>query len=244
MDRAMSVLFPMKSRRFCHRNVAYTITLLLVIILTVFNSHFFYGFVVLSAKSTSNERILICHHRIDSDTYRRFFSVYDSYVDVIKTNVIPFIIMSICNIIIIVRVCRSNPSPDANGHNRCRKPKSKRKHEKDRQLTLMLLSSAIAFLFLTLPTEINDIIRSHSREKLVNEKTYLLSAILLSLAHLNYAVRTRSFGRWRPSTGHGPRLRLGPFLHLHADWRSLSSTTSEALANRSRLALAGGVRSM
>ena len=53
----------------------------------------------------------------------------------------------------------------------------------------MLLGSAIAFLVLTLPTEINDIIRSHSGEKLVNEKTYLLSAILLSLAHLNYAVR-------------------------------------------------------
>jgi hypothetical protein len=52
----------------------------------------------------------------------------------------------------------------------------------------MLLGSAIAFLVLSLPTEINDIIRSNSGEKLVSEKNYLLSAILLSLAHLNYAV--------------------------------------------------------
>jgi hypothetical protein len=57
----------------------------------------------------------------------------------------------------------------------------------------MLLGSAMAFLVLTLPTEINDIIRSHSDEKYVNEKSYLLSAILLSLAHLNYAVSLVSF---------------------------------------------------
>ena len=103
--------------------------------------------------------------------------------------------MSICNLIIILRVCRSNPSSSSfnNGRNSCRTTKSKRKYEKDRQLTLMLLGSAIAFLVLTLPTEINDIIRSHSGEKLVNEKTYLLSAILLSLAHLNYAVRNLIF---------------------------------------------------
>jgi hypothetical protein len=98
--------------------------------------------------------------------------------------------MSICNLIIIIRVCRSNSFTYFNkGTNNCRTTKSKRKYEKDRQLTLMLLGSSIAFLVLTLPTEINDIIRSNSGQKLVTEKTYLLSAILLSFAHLNYAVR-------------------------------------------------------
>ena len=170
--------------------MAYTITFLMVIIHTLSNSHLLYGFVVLSANSTLNTSIRICHHRFDSETYQKLFNAYDSYVDVIKTNVIPFIIMSICNLIIICRVCRSNSSISFNnGRNSCRTTKSKRKYEKDRQLTLMLLGSAMAFLFLTLPTEINDIIRSNSGEKLVNEKTYLLSAILLSLAHLNYAVR-------------------------------------------------------
>jgi hypothetical protein len=164
-----------------------------VIIHTLFNCHLLYGFVVLTANSTSDTPVRICHNRMDSETYRKFFSVYDSYVDVIKTNLIPFIIMSICNIIIITRVCRSNSSINFKGKNRCRTTKSKKKFEKDRQLTFMLLGSAIAFLVLTLPTEINDIIRSHSREKLVNEKMYLLSAILLSLAHLNYAVRITFF---------------------------------------------------
>ena len=185
IDRAASVLFPVGSRQFCHRQVAYTITLILGIIHTILNSHLLYGFVVLSVYSTSNASVLICHHRSDSEGYQRLFSAYDSYVDVIKTNVIPFIIMSICNLIIIARVCRSRRSD----HQQRITTKSKRKYEKDRQLTLMLLGSAIAFLVLTLPTEINDIIRSHSNEKLVDEKTYLLSAILLSLAHLNYAVK-------------------------------------------------------
>ncbi|CAF2693828.1 unnamed protein product [Rotaria sp. Silwood2] len=169
--------------------MAYTITLILFIINTLLNSHLLYGFVVLTANSTLNTTIRICHHRLDSDKYQKLFSAYDSYVDVIKTNVIPFIIMSFCNLIIIMRVCRSSSSINLNNGRYCsRTNKSKRKHEKDRQLTFMLLGSSIAFLVLTLPTEINDIIRSNSSEKVVNEKDYLLSAILLSFAHLNYAI--------------------------------------------------------
>ncbi|CAF3483331.1 unnamed protein product, partial [Rotaria sp. Silwood2] len=186
IDRAVSVLFPIEGRKFCRGRTAYIITLLLVIIHTLLNSHLLYGFVILSAKTVSDPPIRICHHRMDSERYKNFFSIYDSYVDAIKTNAIPFIIMCICNIIIIIRVCRSKSLMNFNGKNRGRK--AKRKFEKDRQLTLMLLGSAIAFLVLTLPTEINDIIRSHSHDKLVTEKTYLLSAIFLSLAHLNYAV--------------------------------------------------------
>jgi hypothetical protein len=166
--------------------MAYTITFILVITLTLLNSHLFYGFAVLTNKSVTPP-VRICYHRSDSVAYEKFFDAYDSYVDVIKTNVIPFVIMSICNIIIIIRVCRSNLSRNSNGNNRLRAIKSKRKHEKDRQLTFMLLGSSIAFLFLTLPTEINDIIRSYNKN--VTEKAYLISAILLSLAHLNYAVR-------------------------------------------------------
>jgi hypothetical protein len=185
----VSVLFPVRSRQFCHRQVAYSITLLLIVVDTILNSHLLYGFVIISVPSTSNTSVEICHHRSDSERYKRLFSAYDSYVDVIKSNVIPFIIMSICNVIIIGRVCRSNLSRQTDGRSNNRlNTKSKRKHEKDRQLTFMLLGSSVAFLLLTLPTEVNDIIRSHTTDKLVSEKTYLLSAILLLLAHLNYAV--------------------------------------------------------
>ncbi|CAF1434227.1 unnamed protein product [Rotaria sordida] len=189
IDRAVSVLFPVGSRKYCRRKMAYTITFILIIIHTLLNSHFFYGFLVISANSTLNTSIRICHHRFDSSNYEKLFSAYDSYVDVIKTNVIPFIIMSFCNIIIIIRVCRSKSSIYLNKtKSNSNRNKSKRKSEKDRQLTFMLLGSSIAFLVLTLPTEINDIIRSNSNDKIVNEKNYLLSAILLSLAHLNYAI--------------------------------------------------------
>ncbi|CAF0845540.1 unnamed protein product [Adineta steineri] len=189
IDRAVSILFPIGSRQFCRRQVAYTITFVLFIIHTLLNSHIFYGFIVKSANSTLNTSIQHCHYRSDSDAYQKFFLAYDSYIEVIKTNVIPFIIMSICNLIIIIRVCRSSSSVNlSNGKTNSKTTKSKRKYEKDRQLTFMLLGSAIAFLVLTLPTEINDIIRSYSSENHVNEKKYLLSAILVSLAQLNYAI--------------------------------------------------------
>ncbi|CAM4799758.1 unnamed protein product [Rotaria magnacalcarata] len=212
IDRAISVLCPIRSRKFCRERTAYTITFILVIIHTILNSHLLYGFVVLSARTISTPSIRICHHRVDSETYRNFFSIYDSYVDVIKTNAIPFIIMFVCNIIIIIRVCRSKSSMNFNGKNRCRK--AKKRVEKDRQLTLMLLGSAIAFLVLTLPTEINDIIRSHSREKVVTEKVYLLSAVLLSLAHLNYAVHFYIY----TLTGHVFRQQLRKLWLINAVW--------------------------
>lgn len=212
IDRAVSVLFPVGSRKYCRRQVAYTITIVFVLINTLLNSHLLYGFVVLNVQSTLNETIEICHHRSDSLKYQRLFSAYDSYVDVIKTNVIPFICMIICNFIIILRVCRSQTiNHGSNISNRM--IKSKRKSEKDRQLTFMLLASSIAFLVLTLPTEINDIIRSHSTDKLVNEKVYLLSAILLSFAHLNYAVGFHSFSFVNLYSFEN----LDSFLYLHID---------------------------
>ena len=201
------MLFPIQSRKYCRARIAYTITCILVIMHTLLNSHLLYGFVVASIKTVVPPPIKVCYHRNDSETYRNFFTIYDSYVDVIKTNVIPFIIMSICNIIIILRVFRSKSS---HGNSRFNQ-KTKRKYEKDRQLTLMLVGSVIAFLLLTLPTEINDIIRSHSQDK-VTEKIYLLSAILLSLAHLNYAVRKFLIYLLTNKQYH---LFLGPFLYLY-----------------------------
>ena len=212
IDRAVSVLFPLQSRKYCRPRVAHTIVWILIVIHTLFNSHLLYGFVILTVQSESSPPFRMCYHRYDSKIYREFFSIYDSYVDAIKTNAIPFLIMSICNTIIIIRVCRSNSSLQVQGQMRCRK--LKKKFEKERQLTLMLVGSVMAFLFLTLPTEINDIIRTHSNEKLVTEKAYLLSAILSALAHLNYAVRTRDFldGIIRFACF------LGPFLYLYINW--------------------------
>lgn len=211
IDRAASVLFPLKSRQFCHRRMAYSITLALVLVHTLFNGHLLYGFVVLSARAEDGTSTPVCIQRLDSERYEKFFNIYDSYVDVIRTNVIPFVIMSICNIIIINRVCRSNALRNATNKTRARTNKARKKFEKDRQLTLMLLGSSIAFLLLTLPTEISDIIRSHSGGKLVTTKTYLLAAILLSLAHLNYAVSRRP----RAHTSHSPLVRrsISTFTH-------------------------------
>ena len=194
IDRTVSVLFPLQSRKYCRPRVAHSVVWILIVIHTLLNSHLLYGFVVLTVHSESSPSYRMCYSRYDSKIYSRFFSIYDSYVDAIKTNAIPFLIMSVCNTIIIIRVCRSNSSLQIQDAVRGRK--LKKKLEKERQLTLMLVGSVMAFLFLTLPTEINDIIRTHSHDKLVTEKAYLLSAILSALAHLNYAVnkkKTRLF---------------------------------------------------
>lgn len=225
IDRAVCVLFPLRTRQYCHRHLAWKITIVLSIVDGLLNSHLFYGFFISKFRLTSNEIVEICHHRSDSLFYEKFFYLYDSYVDVVKTNFIPFLIMTICNAIIIHRVCRQRSSFNDENQRRCN-VKSKRKQEKDRQLTLMLLASSIAFLVLTLPTEINDFIRFHSVNKSVDEKSYLVSSIFLSLAHLNYAVSQKENRVLFVDIS----LVSDSFLHLHVDWRSVPSRIDQDLA--------------
>ncbi|CAF4416161.1 unnamed protein product, partial [Didymodactylos carnosus] len=202
IDRALVVLCPIKCRKFCRPKIAYIITTVLIIVIALLNIHFLYGFVIIDVyhrpldymNKTIPEITRHCHCRTDVIPYAKFFNIYDSYFDVIKSNLIPFMIMIVCNFIIIVRVFKSSRlrhssrRADIITHR-----KSKRKHEKDRQLTLMLVGSAMAFLFLTLPTEINDIIQSHGNKqqitRLLSEKrNYFITAHLATLSHLNYAI--------------------------------------------------------
>ncbi|CAF1146917.1 unnamed protein product [Didymodactylos carnosus] len=202
IDRALIVLCPMKCRKFCSPQIAYIITTVLIIVLALLNIHFLYGFVVYDVHhptvdyTTNTTSILVrhCHCRQDVKLYEKFFYFYDSYFDVIKSNLIPFMIMIVCNFIIIIRVLKSSRLRHSNRRvNGIMSRKSKRKHEKDRQLTLMLVGSAMAFLFLTLPTEINDIIQSHGNKQqakqLLNiKRNYFITAHLATLSHLNYAI--------------------------------------------------------
>ncbi|CAF1200073.1 unnamed protein product [Didymodactylos carnosus] len=126
--------------------------------------------------------------------YRRFYEIYDS-LDILRAVVIPFLIMVVCNILIIIRVLESRRSittiitSTLNNKNKFRK-----RHEKDRQLTIMLLGSALAFLVLTLPTEINDTVRafrSSTSSSILNQQKGiepLITAIFITLGQLNHAI--------------------------------------------------------
>ncbi|CAF4430758.1 unnamed protein product, partial [Rotaria sp. Silwood2] len=77
--------------------------------------------------------------------------------DIIKTVLIPFIIIFICNTFIIFKYTRRNTLTSNSSIRR----KNRRRREKDRQLTWFLLSTSLLFIFLSLPSEINDFVRTH-----------------------------------------------------------------------------------
>jgi hypothetical protein len=78
-------------------------------------------------------------------TYDRFYAIFDS-LDMLFAVVIPFIVMLICNIIILIRVITSRRSITTILNTSMQTKKSRKRHEKDKQLTIMLLGSAAGAL--------------------------------------------------------------------------------------------------
>jgi hypothetical protein len=152
IDRCVLVSNSPTRYRFCRKSTAKLMITLVVISFSLINSHFLFGF------------------QIDNDgsclptpkTYYDFYTHhYNSYIDIIKTVFIPFLIIFICNIFIICKHTRRKSSFTTNSSIRRR---SRRRREKDRQLTWFLFSTSILFIILSLPAEINDFVRAHLSE--------------------------------------------------------------------------------
>ncbi|CAF1203583.1 unnamed protein product [Rotaria sordida] len=133
--------------RFCRASTAKLLIAIVVILFSLINSHFLYGFHVdqsgLCLPSSMKYIEFYVHH-------------YDSYIDIIKTVLIPFVIIFICNIFIISTLTRKKSLL-----RRASTLQRRIRQEKDRQLTFFLLLTSILFIVLSLPSEINDFIRTH-----------------------------------------------------------------------------------
>ncbi|CAF2831509.1 unnamed protein product [Rotaria sp. Silwood2] len=147
IDRYILISYRTAHYRFCRASTAKLLITIVVIMFSLINSHFLYGFHVdqdgscLPAPMKYIE--FYVHH-------------YDSYIDIIKTVLIPFIIIFICNIFIISILTRK--------HSLLRRTSTLRRRirqEKDRQLTGFLLLTSILFIVLSLPSEINDFLRTN-----------------------------------------------------------------------------------
>ena len=145
IDRAVSIQCPLKSKGFCRARIAISIIIVMSIVFLLINGHIFWGFEIF------NDQIqLICSpsrtklvYQIDSHsmTYDRFYAIFDS-LDMLFAVVIPFIVMLICNIIILIRVLTSRRSITTILTTTMQSKKARKRHEKDKQLTIMLLGSA------------------------------------------------------------------------------------------------------
>jgi hypothetical protein len=143
IDRAVSIQCPLRSKQFCRARIAILIIIIMSIVFLLINGHIFWGFEIFNDQSEqricSPSRTKIVYYT--EMTYYRFYAIFDS-LDMLFAVVIPFIVMLICNIIILIRVITSRRSITAILTTTMQSKKSRKRHEKDKQLTIMLLGSA------------------------------------------------------------------------------------------------------
>jgi hypothetical protein len=149
IDRAVSIQCPLKSKQFCRARIAIYIILIMSIVFLLINGHIFWGFEIVDEQSHRicfpSKTKIVYHTETHSMTYDRFYAIFDS-LDMLFAVVIPFIVMLICNIIILIRVITSRRSITAILTTTMQSKKSRKRHEKEKQLTIMLLGSAAGML--------------------------------------------------------------------------------------------------
>ncbi|CAF0920292.1 unnamed protein product [Rotaria sordida] len=194
IDRAVSIQCPHTSTKFCRARIAIYIIIAMSIMFLIINGHIFWGFEISNIPPSfhgcmpSKKRITY-NKGHDSITYDRFYAIFDS-LDMLFAVVIPFIVMLVCNIIILIRVITSRRSIRTIITTTIQSKKFRKRHEKEKQLTVMLLGSAAAFLVFTLPTEINDTVRAFrpSHASQTKGAMALLTAIFIAMGQLNHAI--------------------------------------------------------
>lgn len=146
IDRAVSIQCPLKSQHFCRARVAIGNIAVMSAVFLLINGHIFWGFDIVDEHAlkfclpSKSKHVLIGEPH--AMTYDRFYAIFDS-LDMLFAVVIPFVVMLICNVIILIRVVSSRrsvrtvasaPAPHSK--------KSRKRHDKEKQLTVMLLGSA------------------------------------------------------------------------------------------------------
>ena len=147
IDRAVSIQCPLTSKRFCRADIAIGLILLMSLIFLGINGHIFWGFEIVEEAHfpvcmPSKSKVIWGH----SMTYNRFYAIFDS-LDMLFAVVIPFLVMLICNVLILVRVLTSRRSIRAIVTTTMQSKRSRKRHEKEKQLTVMLLGSAAGQFF-------------------------------------------------------------------------------------------------
>lgn len=106
-DRFILIYYPSQSKRFCKTNKARRLVLTIIIILVISNGHILYGFEKISIDLDEFNQSFSCHIGHQKIFYTNFFHFYDSYIESICFVLIPFLLMTLCSILIIIQIIES-----------------------------------------------------------------------------------------------------------------------------------------
>ena len=175
-DRFILIYCPSRSRRYCNTRKAKWMVLVSVLVLGLANGHILFGYERVNVRDRNANEFYDCNIPKEKIFYSRMFGFYDSYVESVLFVIIPFVVMSICSLLIILQIFETRKTIRYNNQGKFyyytfytsetiqktvrkslnEQQQGTRLRDKDIQLCCMLIGTTLAFLLLCLPTEIND----------------------------------------------------------------------------------------
>ncbi|CAF1606769.1 unnamed protein product, partial [Didymodactylos carnosus] len=183
-DRMMNIHFLFWKKDFGKPYISTYIIIIVATIILVLNSHllFINGFIEQNCIPNGKQTCVICYKRLTDDRY--VFPKWEK-VHLISYTLIPFTVMSICNLFIIRRILATNrrQSTKTSIINKSIKFRLR----KQRQSTRMLILVTFLFILLTLPAMIYHIFLRELFEKKKPLK-YILQGILLCIQFTSHTI--------------------------------------------------------
>ena len=183
VERFIVVWFPFRSRTLCKRRNEVVGLVIIGICLLAINSHFFltYGETLRISNSRNRTKRETCYYK---EEFKGFFQIWP-LVDALISTYVPFLIMLMCNALVISRIL----------YRRFQRKKVmsvsvRREHFGMTSMTCMLLTTTFTFLVLTTPVSLYLMgqISWWKEERKRNNNFVIFWAIAQQLMYLNNAI--------------------------------------------------------
>ncbi|CAH1796314.1 unnamed protein product [Owenia fusiformis] len=181
VDRVITVYFPLQSKRISTRiSTCITMTVIVVIIFLI-NGHFLFTHGTYYLYRGTAVFTYLCTYVDDNDFFHR---IVWTWLDLTVASLLPFLMLIICNVLIIVQLMRSKKR-------RQEMNVSSSRTDHTRSMTIMLLAISFIFVILTSPIVIYEAGYqdfAKDRSPLGRARDALVWAIVNMFLYLNHAI--------------------------------------------------------
>ena len=106
-DRFILIYYPSRAKSYCRIRNAKWLVLIVIVVLFISNGHILYGYERIPIENPPSPTSYDCNIHEEKSFYKKVFHFYDSYIESVFLVLIPFILMSLCSVMIIVQIVRT-----------------------------------------------------------------------------------------------------------------------------------------
>ncbi|CAH1796313.1 unnamed protein product [Owenia fusiformis] len=181
IDRVITVYFPLQSKRISTRTSTCVTMVVIFVVILLINGHFLFTHGTFYLDWYGTVYTYLCTYIDDNDF---FHNTIWTWLDLSVASLVPFLMLIICNTLIIVKLMRSQKR-------RQEMNVSSSRTDHTRSMTIMLL--AISFIFVILTSPIVIYLKGHQestkdRSPLAEARDKLVWAIVNMFLYLNNAI--------------------------------------------------------